>query len=129
MSLGLNSKRWKHSLNIYRKQLPCPAIEHSVTLSAQPSAHVDRSVAINSKLLSGRTDFWTKIELGKGTGDGARTRDRRVPADLRTDSLSTVPLTYHSKTANTRKMYLKQQQCSNNNKIHNSSNNTIKQQQ
>ncbi|GFN78318.1 hypothetical protein PoB_000482400 [Plakobranchus ocellatus] len=28
---------------------------------------------------------------GQGTGGGARTRNRRVPADLRTDSLATVP--------------------------------------
>ncbi|GFN81138.1 hypothetical protein PoB_000764400 [Plakobranchus ocellatus] len=27
---------------------------------------------------------------GQGTGDGARTRDRMVPADLRADSLATV---------------------------------------
>ncbi|GFO13663.1 hypothetical protein PoB_004016800 [Plakobranchus ocellatus] len=30
---------------------------------------------------------------GQGAGDGARTRNRRVPADLRVDSLSAVPLT------------------------------------
>ncbi|GFO22358.1 hypothetical protein PoB_004886300 [Plakobranchus ocellatus] len=30
---------------------------------------------------------------GKGTGDGARTRDRRVPSDLRADSQATVPPT------------------------------------
>ncbi|GFO19931.1 hypothetical protein PoB_004643600 [Plakobranchus ocellatus] len=30
---------------------------------------------------------------GQGTGGGARTRDRRGPADLRTDSLATVPPT------------------------------------
>ncbi|GFO48045.1 hypothetical protein PoB_007455000 [Plakobranchus ocellatus] len=32
---------------------------------------------------------------GQGTGSGARTRDRRVPADLRADSLTTVPPTPH----------------------------------
>ncbi|GFN91783.1 hypothetical protein PoB_001828900 [Plakobranchus ocellatus] len=31
--------------------------------------------------------------LGQGAGDGARSRDRRVPADLRADSLTTVPPT------------------------------------
>ncbi|GFN73564.1 hypothetical protein PoB_000007000 [Plakobranchus ocellatus] len=31
--------------------------------------------------------------LDQGTGGGARTRDRRVVADLRMDSLTTVPLT------------------------------------
>ncbi|GFO01957.1 hypothetical protein PoB_002846200 [Plakobranchus ocellatus] len=30
---------------------------------------------------------------GRGAGDGARIRDRRVPGDLRTDSLATVPPT------------------------------------
>ncbi|GFO42694.1 hypothetical protein PoB_006919900 [Plakobranchus ocellatus] len=30
---------------------------------------------------------------GQGAGGGARTRDRRVPADLRADSLATVPPT------------------------------------
>ncbi|GFO21009.1 hypothetical protein PoB_004751400 [Plakobranchus ocellatus] len=30
---------------------------------------------------------------GQGAGGGARTRDRRVPADLRADSLSTMPPT------------------------------------
>ncbi|GFO19825.1 hypothetical protein PoB_004633000 [Plakobranchus ocellatus] len=30
---------------------------------------------------------------GQGAGSGARTRDRRVPADLRADSLATVPPT------------------------------------
>ncbi|GFO29502.1 endonuclease-reverse transcriptase [Plakobranchus ocellatus] len=30
---------------------------------------------------------------GQGAGGGARTRDRRAPADLRTDSLATVPPT------------------------------------
>ncbi|GFO28430.1 hypothetical protein PoB_005493500 [Plakobranchus ocellatus] len=30
---------------------------------------------------------------GQGAGGGARTRDRRVPADLRADSLATVPST------------------------------------
>ncbi|GFN86133.1 hypothetical protein PoB_001263900 [Plakobranchus ocellatus] len=29
---------------------------------------------------------------GQGTGGGARTYDERVPADLRADSLATVPL-------------------------------------
>ncbi|GFO43302.1 hypothetical protein PoB_006980700 [Plakobranchus ocellatus] len=33
---------------------------------------------------------------GQGTGGGARTRDRRVPADLRTDSLTSVPPKRHS---------------------------------
>ncbi|GFN76973.1 hypothetical protein PoB_000347900 [Plakobranchus ocellatus] len=28
---------------------------------------------------------------GQGAGGGARTRDRKVPADLRADSLATVP--------------------------------------
>ncbi|GFO30944.1 hypothetical protein PoB_005744900 [Plakobranchus ocellatus] len=32
---------------------------------------------------------------GKGTGGGARTRDRRVAADLRADSLTTEPPTPH----------------------------------
>ncbi|GFO30617.1 hypothetical protein PoB_005712200 [Plakobranchus ocellatus] len=31
--------------------------------------------------------------LGQGAGGGARTRDKRVPADLSADSLSTVPPT------------------------------------
>ncbi|GFO49094.1 hypothetical protein PoB_007559900 [Plakobranchus ocellatus] len=30
---------------------------------------------------------------GQGAGGGARTRDRRIPADLRADSLATVPPT------------------------------------
>ncbi|GFO21852.1 hypothetical protein PoB_004835700 [Plakobranchus ocellatus] len=30
---------------------------------------------------------------GQGAGGGARTRDRRIRADLRADSLATVPLT------------------------------------
>ncbi|GFO21711.1 hypothetical protein PoB_004821600 [Plakobranchus ocellatus] len=30
---------------------------------------------------------------GQGAGDGARTRDRRIPAYLRADSLATVPPT------------------------------------
>ncbi|GFN98579.1 hypothetical protein PoB_002508500 [Plakobranchus ocellatus] len=30
---------------------------------------------------------------GQGAGSGARTRDRMVPADLRADSLATVPPT------------------------------------
>ncbi|GFO42298.1 hypothetical protein PoB_006880300 [Plakobranchus ocellatus] len=30
---------------------------------------------------------------GQGAGSGARTRDRRIPADLRADSLTTVPPT------------------------------------
>ncbi|GFO00862.1 hypothetical protein PoB_002736700 [Plakobranchus ocellatus] len=30
---------------------------------------------------------------GQGAGGGARTSDRRVPADLRADSLATVPPT------------------------------------
>ncbi|GFO40603.1 hypothetical protein PoB_006710800 [Plakobranchus ocellatus] len=30
---------------------------------------------------------------GQSAGSGARTRDRRVPADLRADSLATVPPT------------------------------------
>ncbi|GFO46999.1 hypothetical protein PoB_007350400 [Plakobranchus ocellatus] len=30
---------------------------------------------------------------GHGAGGGARTRDRRVPSDLRADSLATVPPT------------------------------------
>ncbi|GFN89787.1 hypothetical protein PoB_001629300 [Plakobranchus ocellatus] len=30
---------------------------------------------------------------GQGAGNGARTRDRRFPADLRADSLTTVPPT------------------------------------
>ncbi|GFO01589.1 hypothetical protein PoB_002809400 [Plakobranchus ocellatus] len=30
---------------------------------------------------------------GQGTGGGARTRNRRIPADLRVDSLATVPPT------------------------------------
>ncbi|GFO16717.1 hypothetical protein PoB_004322200 [Plakobranchus ocellatus] len=30
---------------------------------------------------------------GQGAGGGARTRDRRVPVDLRADSLATVPPT------------------------------------
>ncbi|GFO28272.1 hypothetical protein PoB_005477700 [Plakobranchus ocellatus] len=30
---------------------------------------------------------------GQGAGGGTRTRDRRVPADLRADSLATVPPT------------------------------------
>ncbi|GFO29196.1 hypothetical protein PoB_005570100 [Plakobranchus ocellatus] len=30
---------------------------------------------------------------GQGAGGGARTRDRKVPADLRADSLATVPPT------------------------------------
>ncbi|GFO25098.1 hypothetical protein PoB_005160300 [Plakobranchus ocellatus] len=34
---------------------------------------------------------------GQGAGSGARTRDRRVPADLRADSLATVPPTPLSK--------------------------------
>ncbi|GFO23940.1 hypothetical protein PoB_005044500 [Plakobranchus ocellatus] len=34
---------------------------------------------------------------GQGTGDGARTRDIRVLADLRADSLATVPLMPPSK--------------------------------
>ncbi|GFO24279.1 hypothetical protein PoB_005078400 [Plakobranchus ocellatus] len=33
---------------------------------------------------------------GQGPGDGARTCDRRVPADLRADSLSTKPPTIPS---------------------------------
>ncbi|GFN95787.1 hypothetical protein PoB_002229300 [Plakobranchus ocellatus] len=36
---------------------------------------------------------------GQGAGEGARTHDRRVPADLRADSLATVPLTPPYKTA------------------------------
>ncbi|GFO16920.1 hypothetical protein PoB_004342500 [Plakobranchus ocellatus] len=32
---------------------------------------------------------------GQGAGGGARTRDRRVPADFRADSLATVPPTPH----------------------------------
>ncbi|GFO32557.1 hypothetical protein PoB_005906200 [Plakobranchus ocellatus] len=32
---------------------------------------------------------------GQGAGVGARTRDRRVPADLRVDSQATVPPTPH----------------------------------
>ncbi|GFN78949.1 hypothetical protein PoB_000545500 [Plakobranchus ocellatus] len=31
---------------------------------------------------------------GQGAGGGARTRDRKVPADLRADSLATVPPTH-----------------------------------
>ncbi|GFN90258.1 hypothetical protein PoB_001676400 [Plakobranchus ocellatus] len=31
--------------------------------------------------------------LGQGAGGGARTRDKEVPADLRADSLATVPPT------------------------------------
>ncbi|GFO21368.1 hypothetical protein PoB_004787300 [Plakobranchus ocellatus] len=34
---------------------------------------------------------------GQGAGGGARTRDRKVPADLRADSLATVPPTHHKK--------------------------------
>ncbi|GFO44481.1 hypothetical protein PoB_007098600 [Plakobranchus ocellatus] len=34
---------------------------------------------------------------GQGAGGGARTRDRRVPADLRADSLTTVPPTLQLK--------------------------------
>ncbi|GFO43535.1 hypothetical protein PoB_007004000 [Plakobranchus ocellatus] len=30
---------------------------------------------------------------GQGAGSGTRTRDRRVPADLRADSLTTIPPT------------------------------------
>ncbi|GFN74799.1 hypothetical protein PoB_000130500 [Plakobranchus ocellatus] len=41
--------------------------------------------------------------FGQGTGGGARTRDRRVPADLRADSLVTVPPTPHT--------YLENQYC------------------
>ncbi|GFO00004.1 hypothetical protein PoB_002650900 [Plakobranchus ocellatus] len=33
---------------------------------------------------------------GQGAGGGARTRDRRVSADLRADSLATVPPTPHT---------------------------------
>ncbi|GFO04824.1 hypothetical protein PoB_003132900 [Plakobranchus ocellatus] len=32
---------------------------------------------------------------GQGAGGGARTRDRKVPSDLRADSLATVPPTPH----------------------------------
>ncbi|GFO47000.1 hypothetical protein PoB_007350500 [Plakobranchus ocellatus] len=32
---------------------------------------------------------------GQGAGGGARTRNRRVPSDLRADSLATVPPTPH----------------------------------
>ncbi|GFN95230.1 hypothetical protein PoB_002173600 [Plakobranchus ocellatus] len=39
---------------------------------------------------------------GQDAGGGARTRDRRVPADLRADSLATVPPTppFHAFTKN-----------------------------
>ncbi|GFO22263.1 hypothetical protein PoB_004876800 [Plakobranchus ocellatus] len=36
---------------------------------------------------------------GQGAGGGARTRDRKVPADLRADSLATVPPTPHNRKA------------------------------
>ncbi|GFN98619.1 hypothetical protein PoB_002512500 [Plakobranchus ocellatus] len=36
----------------------------------------------------------------QGTGGGARTRDRRVPADLRADSLATEPPTHHKNNKN-----------------------------
>ncbi|GFO42323.1 hypothetical protein PoB_006882800 [Plakobranchus ocellatus] len=35
---------------------------------------------------------------GQGTSGGAQTRNRRVPADLRADSLATVPLTFRIRT-------------------------------
>ncbi|GFO12952.1 hypothetical protein PoB_003945700 [Plakobranchus ocellatus] len=38
---------------------------------------------------------------GRGASGGARTRDRRVPGDLRADSLATVPPTPHKSGKNT----------------------------
>ncbi|GFO31562.1 hypothetical protein PoB_005806700 [Plakobranchus ocellatus] len=39
-----------------------------------------------------------RLPSGRGAGGGVRTRDRRVPADLRADSLATVPLTHTHRT-------------------------------
>ncbi|GFO22190.1 hypothetical protein PoB_004869500 [Plakobranchus ocellatus] len=41
---------------------------------------------VNNKVISG-------IQTLQGAGGGARTRDRRIPADIRADSLATVPST------------------------------------
>ncbi|GFO34891.1 hypothetical protein PoB_006139600 [Plakobranchus ocellatus] len=42
--------------------------------------------------------YFQALGHGQGAGDRARTRDRKVPADLRADSLSTVPPTLHHLT-------------------------------
>ncbi|GFN88168.1 hypothetical protein PoB_001467400 [Plakobranchus ocellatus] len=39
-------------------------------------------------------DLWlSDLPPGQGAGDGARTHDRRIPADIRADLLATVPPT------------------------------------
>ncbi|GFO14215.1 guanine nucleotide-binding protein g(o) subunit alpha [Plakobranchus ocellatus] len=78
------------------------------TLSAEERAAMERSKAIEKNLKEDGMQAARDIKLlllaspqqgdlrlsgppsGQGAGSGARTRDRRVPADLRADSQATV---------------------------------------
>ncbi|GFO25030.1 hypothetical protein PoB_005153500 [Plakobranchus ocellatus] len=50
-------------------------------------------IAINLEQLDALFLWLLGPPSGQGAGGGARTRDRRVPADLMADSLATVPPT------------------------------------
>ncbi|GFO12441.1 hypothetical protein PoB_003894600 [Plakobranchus ocellatus] len=50
----------------------------------------------NSRPQQGNLGFSGPLS-GRGAGSGAQTHDRRVPADLRADSLANVSLTPHFK--------------------------------
>ncbi|GFO40818.1 hypothetical protein PoB_006732300 [Plakobranchus ocellatus] len=59
---------------------------------AHPPVKLQRSSVASSGPQQGDVRF-SDIPSAQGAGDGARTRDRMVPADLRADTLTIVPPT------------------------------------
>ncbi|GFO29658.1 homeobox protein cut-like 1 [Plakobranchus ocellatus] len=101
-------------LSVYKKLIdipdPSPALEHAQTIQKRAQKVQDLEIEnkqlretldeynhefaevknqVHSKVISG----FSGPPSGKGAGSRARTRDRRVPADVRADSLGTMPPT------------------------------------
>ncbi|GFO19740.1 craniofacial development protein 2-like [Plakobranchus ocellatus] len=69
-----------------------------ITSDTRCETEIKKSIAIAKNALNNPQQGDLKLTgppSGQGAGGGARTRDRKVPADLRADSLATVPPTPH----------------------------------
>ncbi|GFN77942.1 hypothetical protein PoB_000444800 [Plakobranchus ocellatus] len=80
-------------------------ISDTLLLDAEIGRHISKAemtgrwevaCTFHNKVISG---FWALPHASQGAGGGARTRNRRVPADLRADSLATVPPTPPSRNS------------------------------
>ncbi|GFO35423.1 hypothetical protein PoB_006192800 [Plakobranchus ocellatus] len=80
-----------HSEHFFKQQKrfePIPS-----TYSTPPPTHVPSVPPDNTEMTKMTGHGLSGPPPGPGGSRGARTRNRRVPADIRTDSLSTVPPT------------------------------------